>query len=144
MSDIDRDPDWTLTIPAPAKWISSNDRIHWREKAARTKGWRDAAQVHARQAKLPTGLERVRIDAWLRFKTLRIRDAGNYADTLKAIVDGLVKGRKAPHGYGLVADDDAGHLEGPYLHLGELLTYRGSGPSGLVEVGIFNLTPGVT
>lgn len=139
-----REPDWTLLIPAPAKWISSNDRIHWREKAARTKAWREAARTYARDGRLPTGLGRVRIDAWLRFPVARVRDAANYADTLKAVVDGLVTGRKSPLGYGLVADDDSTHLDGPYLHMGEVLPARPFGPKGAVLVGVYDLTGQVT
>lgn len=33
----------TLTIPAPAPWVSANDRSHWATKARRTHHWRIAA-----------------------------------------------------------------------------------------------------
>ena len=98
----------TLTIPAPAKWLNSNDRMHWRPKAKLTKTWRQAAHVYARQAKLPKGLTRVRIDAQVHKTTPNRYDAMNLYPTLKAVVDGLVD-------YGLVADDNNDQVTGPFI-----------------------------
>jgi Holliday junction resolvase RusA-like endonuclease len=98
----------TLTIPAPAKWLNSNDRMHWRPKAKLTKAWRQAAHVYARQAKLPKGLARVRIDVQVHKTTPNRYDAMNLYPTLKAVVDGLVD-------YGLVMDDNNDHVTGPFI-----------------------------
>lgn len=98
----------TLTIPAPAKWLNSNDRLHWAPKAKLTKSWRQAAHVYARQAKLPKGLTRVRIEALTHKTTANRYDAMNLYPTLKAVVDGLVD-------YGLVSDDNNDQVTGPFI-----------------------------
>lgn len=98
----------TLTIPAPAKWLNSNDRLHWGPRAKLTKSWRQAAHVYARQARLPKGLGRVRIDAQVHKTTGNSFDAMNLYPTLKAVVDGLVD-------YGLVVDDNNDHVTGPFI-----------------------------
>lgn len=103
---------WPLTINRPAPWLNLNDRLHWAPRSARVKQWREATALYARSAKLPTGLERVRIQAWFRFTDRRRRDVHNWAPTVKAIVDGLVD-------YGLIEDDNDDHLIGPVLHRGE-------------------------
>lgn len=98
----------TLTIPAPAKWMNSNDRMHWQPKAKLTKAWRQAAHIYARQAKLPKGLARVRTDVQVHKTTPNRCDAMNLYPTLKAVVDGLVD-------YGLVMDDNNDHVTGPFI-----------------------------
>ena len=113
-----------LVVPAPAKWLSANGSYSRWERARHVKTWRAAALVHARAARLPRGLAKVRVDAVLTFATRRHRDEHNYMPTLKAIVDGLgpdksrvtKSGRaiSAP-GYNLIADDTPAHLEGPYI-----------------------------
>ena len=113
-----------LIIPAPAKWLSANGSYSRWERARHVKTWREATLVHARAARLPRGLARVRIDAVLMFPTRRHRDEHNFMPTLKAIVDGLGPDRSrvtktgkhisAP-GYGLIPDDTPAHLEGPYI-----------------------------
>ena len=113
-----------LTIPAPAKWLSANGSYGRWERARHVKTWREATLVHARAARLPRGLAKVRVDAVLTFATRRHRDEHNYMPTLKAIVDGLGPDKSrvtktgkhisAP-GYGLIADDTPEHLEGPYI-----------------------------
>lgn len=97
-----------LTIPAPAKWLNSNDRLHWSRRAKLTKAWRHAAHIYARQAQLPKGLSRVRIDALVHKTTGNSFDAMNLYPTLKAVVDGLVD-------YGLVVDDNNDHVTGPFI-----------------------------
>lgn len=101
----------TLSIPAPAKWLNANDRTHWAPKAKLTRTWRQAANVYARQARLPKGLLEVRIEAVIHKSTGNRYDAGNLYPTLKAVVDGLID-------YGLCADDDNDHLAGPFITAG--------------------------
>ena len=98
---------FTLSIPAPAGWLSSNHRRDRRAETGDRQAWREAAGWRARQAKLPK-LERIHIVAWLSFGDKRRRDAHNYMPTLKAIVDGLVD-------VGVLPDDDDKHLTGPDL-----------------------------
>lgn len=103
---------WHLTIPRPAGWLNLNDRMHYRAHAVNVRAWRDAARMYALQAKLPRGVARVRIEAWLRFPDRRRRDVHNWMPTVKPIVDGLVD-------YGLIADDRDEYLIGPDLRRGE-------------------------
>lgn len=100
---------WTVTVPAPAPWLSANER-HKRRPDKVIRLWRDAGLVHAKAAKLPR-LRRVHILAYLRFTNNRNRDVHNYYPTLKALVDGLVD-------YHLVPDDSHLYLVGPDLRYG--------------------------
>jgi hypothetical protein len=102
---------WDLVIPAPTNWISANGREHWARRAEMIRLWRHAGHTWARFEKLPKGLDRVHILAVIRHPAARY-DAGNLAPTIKAAVDGLVD-------YGLVADDDNGHVVGPDIRPGE-------------------------
>ncbi|MES2211005.1 MAG: hypothetical protein V4515_12635 [Chloroflexota bacterium] len=110
--------EWGLVIPAPAPWLNANRGMHWAERAETVKIWRDAAHIHARAMKLPKALGRIHILATLHFTENRKRDAHNYYPTLKACVDGLVD-------YGLIADDNDDHLDGPDIRVGERVLKRG-------------------
>jgi len=103
----------TLRIPAPDKFLNSNQRLHWAAKGKLVKSWRDAGLVHARRVRLPKGLERVHIRAEIHKTSTRKYDASNYQPTIKALVDGIVVD------YGLCADDDNAHVEGPDIRPGE-------------------------
>lgn len=102
---------YELWVPQPAGWINANHRMHWAQKAKLTKAWREAGVVYARLAKLPKGLERVQIEAYVVKKTAREYDAHNLTLTAKALVDGLVD-------YGLVPDDTNKHVVGPDMREG--------------------------
>lgn len=93
---------WTLDIPRPDEWISSNERTHHMAKAAKTRTWRTAAKVHALAAGIPT-LDRARVLAEPCWTNARRRDATNIAPTVKACMDGLTDA-------GVWADDDDSHL----------------------------------
>lgn len=134
LSDTEQPRVWTLTIPAPhvkavrkrktgklfqrKPWLNSNDRDHFRTVAPITKNWRLSASLLARNAKLPKGLSRVRIDAVIIKPRAGRYDAMNYYPTLKAIVDGLTD-------HGLTADDSNQYVEGPYITAG------GKGPDAV-------------
>lgn len=109
---------WTITIPAPCKFINLNSRMHWAPKAEMTRAWRTAAHVAASKAKLPKGLQRVHIVVHIIKPTSREYDAHNLLPTMKAAVDGLVD-------YGLIPDDTNNHLIGPDMRPG------GKGPVGV-------------
>lgn len=96
---------FTLTIPAPAGWLSANHRRDRRAETTDRRAWRDAAGWRARAEKLPR-LEKAHIVAWLFFGDKRRRDAHNYMPTLKATIDGIVDS-------GLIPNDDDAHLTGP-------------------------------
>lgn len=107
---------WTLEIPASYRWLNANDRLHWRPKAELTAAWRDLTRMLARSQKLPTGLEKVEIVAVAQFRNRIRRDPGNFYPTAKACIDGLVD-------HGLVSDDDAAHVIGPDMRLGDPLPW---------------------
>jgi len=102
-----------LRIPAPDKFLNSNQRLHWAARAKLVRSWRGAGLVYARRAKLPKGLERVHIRADIHKSGNRKYDASNMQPTLKALIDGIVVD------YGLCADDDNDHVEGPDIRRGE-------------------------
>lgn len=100
---------WTVTIPAPAAWLSANQR-HKRRPDVIIRAWRDAGLVHARRVHLPK-LQRAHVLAHLCFPTKVRRDVHNYYPTIKPMVDGLVD-------YGLLPDDSDDYLTGPDLRPG--------------------------
>jgi len=138
---------WTLLIPAPCDWVNSNSRMHWAPKAKLVKEWRRTTVLRARQANLPKGLGRVRVDAMLRFTTRHHRDALNYEPTMKGVMDGLCRDKThinkrgkevdAP-GYGLVWDDEPTYLDGPFLQIGEPVDKKRY-PRGLVQLLITDI-----
>ncbi|WP_080128040.1 MULTISPECIES: hypothetical protein [unclassified Actinoplanes] len=140
---------WTLRIPAPAKMLSANDRPHHQAASRIRKAWREATFTLARQAKLPTGLERVRIDVCLHHTVARNRDDANWHPyVLKPIADGLGPTKTSRQrngeirvdvGYGLIPDDNPAHLDGPFPVLGEKVS-RKEYPLGLAVVTIVDLT----
>lgn len=125
---------WTLQIPAPADWLSSNGRTVARALAAVIKAWRDAARLYAIQAKLPKGLERVHVTARCHFTMTRKRDAGNRYPTAKAAVDGLVD-------YGLVVDDNDDFVLGPDMRRGHNVDRKAYPGGGLLVLTITELRP---
>lgn len=110
---------WTVTIPAPAPWLSANQRRDLRRQTPDRRAWRDAGLVHARRVRLPK-LQRAHLLAVLSFPDARRRDAHNYVVTIKALVDGLVGD------YGLLPDDSDDYLVGPDLRRGPVCA-RGYG-----------------
>lgn len=82
---------WTLLIPAPTTWMNANQRHnHWSQRSGPTKLWREAAELHARNAHIPR-LERARITAVVhRADRRRDCDSHNRYPTVKAAVDGIV------------------------------------------------------
>lgn len=107
---------WQVFIPAPAPWLSANQRRDLRRQTPDRRAWRAAGAAHARAAHLPK-LQHVHLVAVLRFPDNRRRDPHNYYPTLKALVDGLVD-------YGLVPDDSHQYLVGPDIRQGPVLTDR--------------------
>ena len=104
---------WTLTIPAPARWLDANTRarMHHMARSKTTRTWRETAYWAAASARLPKGLQRISVTATLHFPTNRHRDRENYYDAIKPVIDGLAAPRKAGQvGYGLIPDDTPEHL----------------------------------
>jgi hypothetical protein len=140
---------WTLTFPAPADMISVNGNPHWRKTSPARKAFREAMFVHAKAARLPVGLGRVQVDIVLRFPRGGRRDAANYhGNVAKPLVDAIgpaintIRGGKpvvAP-GLGVIADDTAEFLDGPFLRLGPKVDDPKRCPFGQVVVTITDLT----
>ncbi|MFJ5106673.1 MULTISPECIES: hypothetical protein [unclassified Glutamicibacter] len=101
-----------LELPKLADWLNLNVNLHWAPRNRRAQAWRHGAHIYARQAKLPKGLQRVQVDAYV-WKKTRVRyDPHNLMPTLKPVIDGLVTD------YGLIPDDSSEYLAGPFIHHG--------------------------
>ncbi|GGM53774.1 hypothetical protein ACFFX1_54685 [Dactylosporangium sucinum] len=146
---------WTLRFPAPDRMLSVNGNVYWRTRHSLTTSWREATWAHARAAKLPTGLARVRLDFELRFPSARSdRDAANYHTlVVKPATDGfgppfrqvITRGKRAGQvstapGYGLIADDTPEFLDGPHVTLGPKVEDPKRCPFGEVVVTITDLS----
>jgi len=118
----DREPDYRLTLPNLAGWLSSNDSTGGRlyvMRAQKIWTWRTSAGWKAKHDKIPH-LDRAHIVAVLSFGDARRRDPANWYPTAKACVDGLVDA-------GVLTDDSARYLTGPDMRLGpKSLHYLGS------------------
>jgi len=95
--------DIEIDLPYQRPPLSLNGRMHWADKARWTKQLRDDAMVLAVKHRLPKGLAHVGIVLHWQATTRRQRDTDNPTPTLKALIDGLTR-------YGLVEDDDSGHV----------------------------------
>lgn len=95
-----------VTIPAPGKWIASNQRGHW-QRHELTALWRDAATVQARKHLHPRFPRGVRspftLHAVVHKRDRRLFDLDGVVPTIKAAVDGC---RAA----GLIEDDNWRHM----------------------------------
>jgi hypothetical protein len=141
---------WTLTFPAPTSMPSVNSgNQHWRKMSPIHKTWRETAYIHAKAAKLPVGLVKVRIGIELRFPTNGRRDAGNYythvvkpcVDAFGPPIDKMRAGRRViAVGYGLIPDDTAEFLDGPFVTLGPKVDDPKQCPYGQVVVTITDLS----
>jgi crossover junction endodeoxyribonuclease RusA len=112
---------YTITVLQPAwgpvssAWLNANGRVHWAHRARTTKGWRENARSACfpiTYAVVKPALDRAHIVATLHFGDDRKRDVGNYAPTVKAVIDGLVDA-------GMIPDDNDDHLIGPDLRRGD-------------------------
>ena len=107
---------FTLTVDVPpALWMTSNSRLHWAEKARRTRMLRRLAAVQARaqNAVKYAGKHagRVRVTVTVQPRTRGRFDPANAYPTVKALIDGCTDA-------GVWADDDHTHLAGPDMRAG--------------------------
>ena len=103
----------TLTIPAPCDWLNANERLHWAEKARRTRAWRYAAHMAVLSQHKGARFDvPVQITVTVHKTRAGRYDVANYGVTAKAIVDGLVDS-------GLLEDDDNTRVIGPDMRAGE-------------------------
>jgi hypothetical protein len=124
---------WTLLLPAPAPLWSTNDshKKGPRATSANRKEWRHAAYQLAQANRLPKGLHRIRLAFVFHFQDRIDRDALNYSETAKPVIDGFgppfvqaptrkdPKGKSAP-GWSLIPNDTPKHLESTSLAIGPL------------------------
>ena len=93
----------TIPVPAPERWLTTNDRSHWAARHRATKAWRTAAGWRARQQRLGCVLSPYAVHAVVHKPTRRLYDVDGITPSVKACLDGF---RDA----GLVADDDWRHM----------------------------------
>ena len=99
-----------LWVDVPAtEVLTSNQRLHWGERARRTRALRWRATLAYRQAGKPR-MEVAHCVARLTYRDRRRRDAHNIMPTLKALIDGVVAA-------GLLPDDNHKHLVGPDMRI---------------------------
>ncbi|PKY66961.1 hypothetical protein CYJ25_01600 [Schaalia turicensis] len=92
-----------LAIKIPAnEWISANDRMHWRERANRTKRLRRRGWLEARRNGL-LPMREAFVTVHVQYANGGRADPANAYPTVKALVDGLVD-------FGVLTDDDSKHL----------------------------------
>lgn len=104
----------TITVMAPCSLLNANDRRHWAVQRKLVKAWRDAAHWRAKADRLGPVPVPCQITAYVHRpdRTQRRWDAGNYAPTAKAIVDGLVDA-------GVLPDDNVRYVVGPDMRAGD-------------------------
>jgi len=95
--------EWRLIVPYGLALLSSNQRLHWATRAARVKALREWAGWEVRRQGV-VRVERAVVAVWVHpgVRTSRI-DPPNYADTVKALIDGVVDA-------GVLADDTGKHV----------------------------------
>lgn len=103
---------WRLELPAGMELLNANHRSgHWGRRQRLTMHLRAAAGWKARQLKIPR-LERAHVLGIYEPPDHRHRDPANLYPSFKACIDGIVEDA------GVLANDDAAHLDGPDMRLG--------------------------
>lgn len=103
----------SISIP-DNEWLTANGRLHWSEKARRTKvlrtvrGWMAARS----QGFILKPMEAASVVATIHYPANRRQDPANASPTVKALIDGCVDA-------GLLPDDDAEHLTRVSFERGE-------------------------
>src|SRR5690242_8902963 len=78
-----------VTVTAPTKWLSTNQRDHFHQRAVATKLWRETAAWCARSQHLPKFTGPVTVTATVHRVDRRIYDLDGIAPSLKACIDGI-------------------------------------------------------
>ena len=124
---------WTLHIAAPAALWSTNDshKKGPRATSANRAEWRQSGYNAAAYYRLPKRLTRIRASVTFHFQNALRRDALNYSETAKPVIDAFgppfvqaptvkrPRGASAP-GWTLIPDDTPEHLESCALAIGPL------------------------
>lgn len=93
----------TFTIPADL-WLSHNQRLHWADKAKRTKALREMGWATARRDKVPAH-DVTHVAAFIGYPRNGKADPANAA-VVKPLIDGMTDA-------GVWPDDDSTHVIGP-------------------------------
>ena len=104
----------------PCEPLNANWRLHYHERARRTRIIRDGVLVAARAARIPAG-RHLTVALHYQPGDNRRRDEDNLYPTLKAACDALARGpRREWIGLELVPDDTSAHMTklSPIIHLG--------------------------
>lgn len=145
---------WHIRIPASAKICSVNQEEGPVARRNR-KSWRRDAYDKIRDASIPTGLTRIRVDVEIRFPAAVRRDNSNYHNIAKPIVDALGPERRTirgqdvivSKGHGIIADDSAKFLhcaDCPHITFGDPVGADPRWPYGLVTLTVTDLSGEVT
>lgn len=103
-----------ITVDIPRPWLlNANQRLHWRQKATRSRCIRTAAWA-AFTPNAMTFQRRVRLVALVKWPDKRRRDVHNLMPTVKACVDGIVDAK-------WLHDDSDKWLIGPDLRVSDTL-----------------------
>ena len=89
-----------------SQWLTANQRLHWAEKARRTRFLRTLARLEARRQHLLPSVGPVWVVAEIQYPGTGRADPANANPTVKALIDGLTDA-------GIWPDDDSKHLIGP-------------------------------
>lgn len=92
-----------------SRWLTSNQRMSWQEKARRVRYLRELAAINARNTKRYNSP--VHITATIAGRTRTRMDPANTYPTIKALIDGIVDAR-------VIDDDDSEHVTGPDMRRG--------------------------
>ena len=96
----------TLTIPA-GEWLSSNQRLHWAQKARRTRSIRTRAFMLGlaalRAGDVTAHPGKTHVHVLVAYQTARKADPPNAYPSVKAAIDGLVDA-------GIFPDDNSEHV----------------------------------
>ena len=148
---------WDFTVVPGFPMLSVNGGTkRWTSTSRQHRDLREGAFAQAARLGLPKGVGKVRIDVVLRFPKGARRDPLNYyPHVVKPLVDGLGPERRFTQrrkgvtvpvvalGWGLVADDSPGFVEGPSITIGPVVKPESGvyAPYGLVEVRITVVEP---
>ena len=89
-----------------SQWLTANQRLHWAEKARRTRFLRTLARLEARRQHLLPSVGTVWVVAEIQYPGTGRADPANANPTIKALIDGMTDA-------GIWPDDDSKHLIGP-------------------------------
>lgn len=81
-----------VEFPLPCKPLTMNERLHWSQKAVRSRVWRHAAFYAAAALGSPSerAMPASTVSVVIPVRGRRARDPHNWYPTVKAVVDGLV------------------------------------------------------